>query len=274
MGKFSGCLLACDIDGTLISGELLPERNIEKIKHFVDEGGMFSLSTGRSAGALTDVTSKIKCLSPSVLSNGSVIYDFKNKTPLFQVTLSKKAVQMVAGVIKEVGIGLEMHAADNVFVPSRNAVSDLHEQYESMKVEFLDFSVAKEKKVNKVVYCTENECQAEAILSIASGYEDVCNFYRTTAFMGGKNHVFIEQVPKGVSKADALEKLCGILKIKKGGFFAIGDYYNDVPMLEIADISGVPAEAPDDVKIIADKVLGSVSGGAVADFIDYLEEII
>ena len=36
MGIFNGCLLACDIDGTLVSGELLPERNVEKIEYFVN----------------------------------------------------------------------------------------------------------------------------------------------------------------------------------------------------------------------------------------------
>ena len=46
MGIFSGCLLACDIDGTLmVNGEINP-RNIEKIDFFMNEGGYFSLSTG------------------------------------------------------------------------------------------------------------------------------------------------------------------------------------------------------------------------------------
>ena len=58
MGIFDGCLLACDIDGTLVSGELLPERNVERIEYFVSEGGAFSLSTGRTAAA---VSMRVKC---------------------------------------------------------------------------------------------------------------------------------------------------------------------------------------------------------------------
>ena len=32
MGLFDGCLLACDIDGTLIVNDYIPQENIEKIK--------------------------------------------------------------------------------------------------------------------------------------------------------------------------------------------------------------------------------------------------
>ena len=52
MGLFDGCLLACDIDGTLLINDFMPQQNIEKIKYFVSEGGKFSLATGRTAGAV------------------------------------------------------------------------------------------------------------------------------------------------------------------------------------------------------------------------------
>ena len=44
MGIFSGCLFACDIDGTLLINGVINPRNIEKIEYFVSEGGCFSLS--------------------------------------------------------------------------------------------------------------------------------------------------------------------------------------------------------------------------------------
>ena len=79
-------------------------------------------------------------------------------------------------------------------------------------------------------------------------------------------------MPSGVSKAGALASLLKMLNIKKGGYFAIGDYYNDVPMVKAADIGAVTAEAPEDVKRAANKVVGSAADGAVADFIEYLKE--
>ena len=274
MGKFSGCLLACDIDGTLISGELLPQRNIEKIKHFVSEGGAFSLATGRTVAALSMITSKIDNIAPSVLSNGCVIYDFKKSAPIVQKCLPAESLYgMVKSAIEKCGIGIEMHSADRILVPSRSAASDLHESYELMTADFVSLEEACRYDINKIIYFVEEESQYELLEELAREYDSKCTFYRTCTFVEGVKQNYYEQLPKGVSKAPALAELCKILGIKKGGYFAIGDYYNDLPMLKAADISAVPEEAPEDVKKAADITVGTASGGAVADFIEYLEGI-
>ena len=272
MGIFDGCLLACDIDGTLISGELLPERNIEKIKHFVSEGGFFSLATGRTAAALSMITSKIDNIAPSVLSNGCVIYDFKSGAPISQKCLLPDSLySMVKGAIEKCGIGIEMHSADKILVPSRSEMSDLHESYERMTADFISLEEACRYDINKIIYFVEEESQYETLEELAKKYQSDCTFYRTCTYVEGVKQSYYEQLPKGVSKAGALGELTKMLGIKKGGFFAIGDYYNDVPMLKAADISAVPKEAPEEIKEIAGKTVGKVSNGAVADFIEYLE---
>lgn len=271
MGKFDGCLLACDIDGTLLFDKTLPERNINKIGYFIDEGGAFSLSTGRTSLALVDVTSKIGRISPSVLSNGCVIYDFKTGSAISEKTLSKKALQMVERVVNTVDIGIEMHTANDLYVPKRSAATDLHEEYESMTGKFTDAVTAAKENVNKVIYFIENDSQESKLLEIAKDYEGECAFYRTGTTIGGVMQRYLEQIPNGVSKASALSELCGMLHIKSGGFFAIGDYYNDVEMLKAADISAALSNSPDDVKKAATVVVGHAAEGAVADFIEYLE---
>ena len=61
--------------------------------------------------------------------------------------------------------------------------------------------------------------------------------------------------------------------IKKGGLFAAGDYYNDVEMLRLADVSAVPCDSPDEVKELAKHITCKCDDGAVADFIDYLANL-
>lgn len=274
MGKFDGCLLACDIDGTLLYDKTLPERNVIKIKDFVKAGGAFSLSTGRTSLALSDVTSRIDCIAPSVLSNGCVIYDFKAKKALDEKLLPKSTLAMVERVVKAVGIGIEMHSTDSVYVPSRSRASDLHESYESMKAQFITAREAAEKNINKIIYFLENEEQAKTVFGIAEDYKDECVFYPTGTTINGEKQNYCEQIPRGVSKASALCELKAMLNIKKGGFFAIGDYYNDAEMITAADISAVPADSPEEIKKLSSVVVGRAADGAVADFIEYLERII
>ena len=272
MGIFDGCLLACDIDGTLISGGLLPERNISAIEHFTAEGGAFSLSTGRAASAISMITSKIKNISLSVLTNGCVIYDFKKGKAVYEDCLSENSVNMAERAIREMSIGLEMFTSVCTFVPSRCMSSDLHESYERMPVEFVDISEAKKHRINKILYFIEDDKHIEFLNNIAKEYESDCTFYNTCAFINGQKQNYFEQLPKGVSKAQALNRICDMLGIKKTGFFAIGDYYNDIPMLNSAYISAAPENAPESVKSQADITVCSVSDGAVSDFIEYLEE--
>ena len=52
MGKFSGYLMVSDLDKTFFAeGTDIPPRNIEAVKYFIENGGKFTLATGRGAVA-------------------------------------------------------------------------------------------------------------------------------------------------------------------------------------------------------------------------------
>jgi hydroxymethylpyrimidine pyrophosphatase-like HAD family hydrolase len=85
-------------------------------------------------------------------------------------------------------------------------------------------------------------------------------------------HIYYEQMPLGVNKGTGLKKLCEILKIKEGGFFTVGDFYNDLEMLKVADVSATVENAPEDIKEIVNFVGGRCLDGGVADFIEYLSK--
>ena len=49
MALFSDVLITSDFDRTLTDRESnIPERNLEAIRYFMDNGGAFTLNTGRS----------------------------------------------------------------------------------------------------------------------------------------------------------------------------------------------------------------------------------
>lgn len=273
MGLFDGCLLACDVDGTLLTNDYLPERNIEKIKYFVSEGGIFSLATGRTAGAVSAVTDKIDCISASVVANGSMIFDFQNDTAIYELSVpdsDKPIVKAVLDGCKTVGI--EAHCGKRVLVLQKSGETDDHEKYENLDAFSLDYDDALRYNWNKVIYLFANEDESRVVKQIISRFEHSSQFVDTSAVIDGRRRYYFEHVPKGVSKAATLRLLCEKLNVKKGCCFAIGDYYNDLEMLKTADISAALADSPQDVKSVADTVVCDVKNGAVADFIDYLTE--
>ena len=86
MPKFDKVLLASDFDNTLVytegalaRGEDVPPmsaRNREAIEYFIQNGGYFSISTGRALPAFARYAKDLPCNAPCVIANGAAIYDF------------------------------------------------------------------------------------------------------------------------------------------------------------------------------------------------------
>lgn len=275
MGIFDGCLLASDIDGTLIENGYINPKNIKKIEYFVSEGGHFSLSTGRTAGAVGDILSKIPNIAPSVVANGCMIYDFENEKVLYEKIVPKEDLGIVKYIAKNHSdIGIEAHSGKNVYTINSTRETLLHQEYESLPTIFAKFEDIENIKINKVLLTFANSDVREKLkreIRQLDIYKDLTSiFMDTCAMIDGEIQNYYELVPSGVSKASALRGLCEMLNIRDGCYFCIGDYYNDLEMIKTADISATPVTSPDDIKSEAKYITVSCKDGAVADFIDYL----
>ncbi len=274
MGIFSGCLFACDIDGTLMSSGKINPRNIEKIEFFMNEGGYFSLSTGRTVGAVGPVLDKIKRVSPSVVANGCMIYDYENKKTLDELFLPENDYYIAKKVLDMgLNVGIEAHSGEKILTINETQETRDHQEYEWISGENVSFEEASKYRWNKVVFFFDNENDLSSVKEMIAKEKPLSAFSDTSAVIAGRKRKYYEQFPAGVSKASELDKLKNILKIEKGCYFAMGDYYNDLEMIKNADISAVPEDTPDDIKAYADYIAGSCEDGAVADFIEYLTKI-
>ena len=74
---------------------------------------------------------------------------------------------------------------------------------------------------------------------------------------------------QGATKASAVDFLMQYLHIPADNLIAIGDYDNDIPMLEKAGFAVCMGDAPDRVKVICDMVTKPCLEGGVAQFLDY-----
>ena len=72
MGRFDNVLLTVDYDRTLTAPDsTIPERNIEAIRWFMDNGGTFTVNTGRSISTFGETMKRIPTNAPFLLYNGS-----------------------------------------------------------------------------------------------------------------------------------------------------------------------------------------------------------
>ena len=71
MGKFDGLLLVSDFDDTLYDFQhRVPPRNIEAIRYWIQEGGRFTVATGRAHRTFAPYAHLAPINAPVVLSNG------------------------------------------------------------------------------------------------------------------------------------------------------------------------------------------------------------
>ena len=82
----------------------------------------------------------------------------------------------------------------------------------------------------------------------------------------------LEVVKSGVNKGSAVKKLTEHLNLMPQNVAAIGDYYNDVKMLESVAHPVCCGQAPDDIKSICEHVTCHCNDGAVCEFINYIEQ--
>ena len=73
---FSDILLTVDFDRTLTAPDsTIPRRNLEAIAWFMENGGAFTVNTGRSIPMARHFLEKFRVNAPLLLYNGSAAYD-------------------------------------------------------------------------------------------------------------------------------------------------------------------------------------------------------
>ena len=128
MGKFDGLLLVSDFDDTLYdSHHRVPPRNLEAIQCWIQEGGRFTVATGRAHRTFAPYVHLAPINAPVVLSNGSAIYDFASRTMLVQTLLDPRAPEDFAALMEAIpSLGLEAYHGEDIYVCRPNAVTDAH----------------------------------------------------------------------------------------------------------------------------------------------------
>ncbi len=253
--NISDFLVLSDMDGTLLQVQYgVPKENIEAIDDFVARGGNFSVSTGRSVNAVKRYGEFIKLNAPAITNNGAVIYDFMNKKVLYQVVLNEAIFDIVERISAEFPeIGVEFHTVEKLYATKTNQYVFQHcdDEYLDLDVVELDYLRSSGIQFNKVLLAGS----PEFIDGVEKYMRDNTEDRIWTPFsITRSNTVYVEILPKGVNKGNALRKVAELTGKDLKHIVVIGDYYNDLEMFGMAGYCAAVNEAPDEVKAAADIV--------------------
>ena len=256
-------LVVSDMDGTLLASDCtIPTCNLETIRLFTELGGKFTVATGRTVSSVEMYPELAALLHPAITNGGCVLYDFKNKKPAKSVILphlaARQALRDVLHKYPQVGamvMGADMNLYQVRPSPELNKLIQneqmqlLHRPYEDLPDDW-----------NKVLLAAQPEALQEVSTYVSSRIYPGVYFIST-------NKQYMEVMPKGVSKGSALHDLCDLLGVSLHNTYALGDYFNDVDVMQQAGYAVAMGNAPNEVKQLANEVVGSNDEGGVGQFL-------
>ena len=273
MGIFSDVLLTVDFDRTLTATDsTVPQRNLDAIAYFMENGGVFTVNTGRGIPmSLHNILGIIPHNAPLLLYNGSADYDEENQqfTHVSPLALDPMIVlPELQARFPELGVEVQavdahylMHKdagwedyCDNNFCPWKYAAPN---QIPGPFVKFSIYGQFRENTVASMYQGSPEELQMmdDAVAYIEKTYGDKVDVFRPCARI-------VDVHAKGCSKLNAARHLQK--RLNRRILVCVGDAENDLTMLEGADFAFCPSDG-----VVADRFpnVCPCGEGAVADVI-------
>ena len=267
---FSDVLMTVDFDRTMTGPDSkIPQRNLDAVAFFTENGGTFTINTGRSMASFKKHLGKVPVNAPILMYNGSARWE-EGKLPQMKL-LDMDLWETVETLRKEFpGMNLEIQGMDAhylidpepAYVAFYNALKwgyRIVEPGEDLGP-FMKFALAgspKSKSVATLFDISETEdAQFDAAQArILELWEDKVEVYRAAPRI-------IDVHAKGVSKIAAARQLQK--ELGKKILVCAGDAENDIPMLEGADFAYCPSDG-----VVANRfqTVCNCADGAIADII-------
>ena len=264
MGKYSGYLIASDLDGTLInSQQTISKENIDAVSAFVKEGGLFAIATGRAEYTAMAFINQLEVNCPCILYNGAVSYDIKSKSYIRSILLNKiKVLDVLKTILGEYeNLCMQIFTLGKTYIVSGNENIDPILLREGHPFELAAIDDILSEDWVKVLMSETNETLNKVQQLIDS------RIPTGTIHTVFSSATYLEVFAGGVSKGSMLESLVEITGIRREKAIAIGDYCNDIEMLIAAGLGVATANGHPQLKAAADITTVSNDEHAISNLI-------
>lgn len=267
MGKFDGIFIASDMDGTLLNDDRkIGTETIQALHYFTQNGGYFSLATGRTRPGTAAYRKILPCNSTGVYLNGAIICDETTEKVVYREGLDDRAKELAREVIKKFPhIGIEVFLLDKSYVCNMCEITRQH--FVNLNIPYilcgLDDIPEPTSEWGKINFTGEHE-QVEEVKQFVDYMKDAFNLTFSTP-------IYYEMTSKGGHKGDGVRRAAEYLGVKPEMICTVGDSQNDIPMLTGAGISFAPQNARREVLEMVDVVVSDNNHDTLKGVVEYLD---
>lgn len=260
-------VIALDLDGTLTNHnkEITP-RTYKALMEAEKQGAVIVLASGRPTYGIEPLAQCLKLDEKGgfILSyNGGKIVDCKTNKVLYTKSLPKEVLPIIYDYATTHNYALLGYLGDEILTekPDDEYVKEESRINKMAICRVENLLAALEDTPTKLLLtgCPEDMVKAESeLFGLLQTKMDV---FRSAPF-------FVELVPKGIDKAQSLERLLQHLGLNATNLIAFGDGYNDMSMIKYANIGVAMANAAPELRAIADYVTLSNEEDGVGVFLE------
>ena len=249
-------MLFMDLDGTLLDDhEQITPGNRQALEQALEWGHGVIITTGRPLKSALIQAQKLGLDKPgcyTIAYNGAVIYDWEKQAQIFGRTLDIPTVLDIFDYVNPQGMHLQTYDTWDVLVEPKGDDAIVRKYCSRI---LMDFRVIQdvhtdlvEEPVKVLIIETEDR---EKILQLQANLEDRFAGKVDTFF---SNPTYLEVVPKGMNKGEAVKMLCRMLNVPIENAVSVGDAANDLSMIQAAGIGVAMANGTDEVKAVANYI--------------------
>lgn len=261
-------IIFTDLDDTLLNSEKkISSVDKEAIMRAQEAGVKFVLASGRPTFAMYDLAKELELdkYGSFILSfNGSIITDCRSGENIFEASLTKEDLHLMYGFAKENKTHILTYIDDEVVSETESEYIDVEVTLTKMPHHLTkSFKETVNKPAVKCMLLEEPTYLKEVEAKLKATYGDKYSIAISKPF-------FLEVTKLGVDKGVALRKLVETLGLKIEESIAVGDSYNDLPMLKAAGLAACVENANEDIKKVCSFISKSNNDGGMAYLIDKL----
>lgn len=270
-------LYVSDLDGTLLQPDArLSDKTLKMLNRSIADGKLFTIATARTPATVAGIISGVEMNLPAIVMTGAAMWNPAANRYFRTERMTAEAAIALADVYRESGFPIFHFTLEDDMINIYHIGGSLNElecQFVEERIDspYKRFHLRADGKEilppdpSKTIlfYGMQPTALAEAAFARARRVEGArSQFYHD---IYGPEIGILEAFAPQATKANAVEymkKITGADRV-----VAFGDNINDIPMLEKADVAVAVDNALDEVKRVADIIIGPNTSDSVAEFI-------
>jgi len=253
-----------DLDGTLVDDrQQIKDQDLDSIRKVRRLNVNVTLATGRTFRSALPFIQQLSIDYPVILCNGASIIEPKSRRILFQESVSQEITRFALAKSSEYGLDPVIYTDPLDGLPCVSALTKvlkdyiLLEGFHSAQINNLE-SLIQQTPPLKVQVVGDREPLRQLKQALLETFPTV-----PVVMTQGD---YLEIMPVGISKGEALHRLCTIKRIPLTQTIAFGDALNDLELLDLAGLGIAMNHAPEALQEIADKTFPDVASALTKIF--------